>query len=121
MRMAEQLHERRERHLRRSRPYRITIVAAGFLVVIAGLGLSAPGVPGPGFIVIALGLALLALEFAWAERLLQRALRYLDAASDRAANQSTRSKLLAGATVTAAAAAAIVAIIALDVSIPPFD
>ena len=40
--------------------------------------------PGPAFIVIPAGLAILALEFAWARRLLQRARAHADALLQRA-------------------------------------
>jgi hypothetical protein len=42
---------------------RIGIAIAGGLVVAAGLVLSMPLVPGPGILVIALGLGILSLEF----------------------------------------------------------
>ena len=42
---------------------RIGIAIAGGVVTIVGVVLSVPLVPGPGFLVIALGLAILSLEF----------------------------------------------------------
>jgi len=42
---------------------RIAIAIAGGLLVLAGLVLSVPLVPGPGLAVIILGLAVLSLEF----------------------------------------------------------
>jgi len=47
---------------------RIAVGVAGAATVAAGLALLV--LPGPGLLVIALGLAILALEFAWARRLL---------------------------------------------------
>ena len=44
---------------------------AGFTVLLIGLAMIV--LPGPAFIVIPAGLAILALEFAWARRLLARA------------------------------------------------
>jgi tellurite resistance protein TerC len=58
---------------------RLTLRHAGRLVVlvfgatIVLLGLVMVVTPGPGILVIFLGLGLLALEFAWAARLLRRA------------------------------------------------
>ena len=46
------------------------IAAAGFTVLLAGLAMTA--LPGPAFIVIPLGLGILATEFIWARRLLTR-------------------------------------------------
>lgn len=43
-------------------------ISAGFFLIAAGLVLSLPGVPGPGFLLIFLGLVLLAEHFHWARR-----------------------------------------------------
>ena len=51
---------------------RIGILIAGCGVILVGLVLSIPGFPGPGFVVIALGIAILATEFPSARRLLIR-------------------------------------------------
>ena len=47
-------------------------ILAGFTIILMGLVLSIPGVPGPGFLTILAGLAILAGEFVWAERVLNR-------------------------------------------------
>jgi uncharacterized protein (TIGR02611 family) len=49
---------------------RIAVLVIGFVVLGAGIAMLA--LPGPGLIVILLGLAILATEFAWAERALDR-------------------------------------------------
>jgi uncharacterized protein (TIGR02611 family) len=118
--MAERLDERRERHRQRSRLYRAAVTVAGFLIVLVGVALSAPGVPGPGFVLIAIGLAILALEFIWAERLLRRALAYIDRAAERAAAVSTRRKVAVGILSAAAGAAAIAAVIVFEIPVPPW-
>ena len=46
------------------------VFVAGTVLVVAGLLLSLPMVPGPGLALALLGLALLATEFEWAKRLL---------------------------------------------------
>jgi len=48
--------------------YRIGVGVVGFLVLVAGI-IMIP-FPGPGWLVVIAGLAILATEFAWAERLL---------------------------------------------------
>src|SRR5918997_6283859 len=68
--MLLRLQERRDRHLLRSRWYRIAFATAGFLVLVGGIVLSLPLVPGPGIVLLAIGLGMLALEFVWAERML---------------------------------------------------
>lgn len=64
---AEKLADKREAHQQRSRTYRIAYVAAGVVVLIAGI-LAIP-FPGPGWAIVFVGLGMLALEFTWAERL----------------------------------------------------
>jgi hypothetical protein len=63
----------RESHRGRSVLYRVTWVAAGFLVLLTGLAMTV--LPGPAVVVIPLGLAMLSLEFVWAERLLDVSVR----------------------------------------------
>lgn len=58
-------------------------------VLVAGLAVTAAGVamlvlPGPGFVVIIIGLAILATEFAWAEYLLDKAKEHAAKAADKA-------------------------------------
>jgi uncharacterized protein (TIGR02611 family) len=81
--MLRLLHERRRHHQERSRLYRIGFAAAGFAVLLAGVILSLPLVPGPGFVLVAIGLGMLALEFRWAERALERAVDALERGLDR--------------------------------------
>ncbi len=117
-RMADRLEERRENHLQRSRPHRIAVIVVGFLVTLLGVVMTGP-VPGPGFLVIPLGLALLALEFAWAERLLQRALAWAESASRSASEQSTARKVAAGVVFAAVVAAGVTAAILWDIPVLP--
>jgi uncharacterized protein (TIGR02611 family) len=81
--MIERLDERRDRHAQRSRVYRLMFTAVAFAVLLVGIILSLPLVPGPGLPLVAIGLAMLALEFAWAERLLQRLAHRVDQLEDR--------------------------------------
>jgi uncharacterized protein (TIGR02611 family) len=50
---------------------RVAVLVVG--VVILGAGVAMLVLPGPGILVIVLGLAILASEFAWAERALDKA------------------------------------------------
>jgi uncharacterized protein (TIGR02611 family) len=50
---------------------RIAVTVVGFVVLLAGLVMMVT--PGPGIVVILVGLAILATEWAWAERALDRA------------------------------------------------
>jgi hypothetical protein len=47
-------------------------ILLGFSALAFGLLLAIPGVPGPGFVVILGGLAILATEYAWARRYLMK-------------------------------------------------
>jgi uncharacterized protein (TIGR02611 family) len=48
---------------------RVIRVTAGIVIVITGLIMSIPGVPGPGLLVAFAGLSILAIDFVWAHRL----------------------------------------------------
>jgi len=51
--------------------WRILIGVVGSVVILAGIGISIPGIPGPGFLVILAGLAILATEFSAPRRFLR--------------------------------------------------
>jgi tellurite resistance protein TerC len=53
--------------------WRVIVIVVGFTVLLIGLALLV--LPGPAFVVIPLGLAILATEFAWAKKLLDRVKR----------------------------------------------
>jgi Flp pilus assembly protein TadB len=80
----QKLRRQKERHRQRSRIYRIVFAVFAVLVVLAGIVLSLPFVPGPGLLLIAIGLGMLALEFERAERLLERILDRVEAAREHA-------------------------------------
>jgi uncharacterized protein (TIGR02611 family) len=113
------LRERKERHKQRHILHRIAIVLVGVLIVLAGAALSAPGVPGPGIAVILIGLGFLALEFDWAERLLERAIIWADRAKDRAEETSPKQRMLAGIAGAAVVAAFVAAAILWDIPLLP--
>ncbi len=48
---------------------RIARITAGVVLLIVGLVLMLPGVPGPGFVVVFAGISVLAVDFVWAHRL----------------------------------------------------
>ena len=82
--LAEKLARRRERHLKHSKPYRIAFMVLAFVVVLAGLALVP--LPGPGWAIGFIGLGMLALEFDWAENLMETILDRFAAAKESAAN-----------------------------------
>jgi uncharacterized protein (TIGR02611 family) len=108
----ERLLARREQHQERHIAFRILWGIAGTLVLIGGLIMLVT--PGPAFVLIPVGLAMLALEFEWAERLLERALIQAEKARDKAAATSTWQKIAGGVlAVGAIAGAAVVALVVL--------
>ena len=60
---------------------RVIITVVGSTVLVVGVLLLV--LPGPAFIVIPLGLAILALEFDWARRLLRRVRSYYESRQAR--------------------------------------
>jgi uncharacterized protein (TIGR02611 family) len=110
--LVRRLRERREAYRQRGRAYRIAWITAGVIVVVAGLAMVV--LPGPALVVIPIGLAMLSLEFAWAERLLDTTLERGIDAKDIALNASRRQKSVGiAAIVCAIAAVAAVALIYL--------
>jgi uncharacterized protein (TIGR02611 family) len=103
--LIERVRARRDRHKERSRLFRIGFAALGFLVCAAGLVMLVT--PGPGIPVIVLGLAMLALEFAWAERWLERVIER----GEQAVEQVTKGSPLRQAAVIAVGVAGLVAVV----------
>ena len=113
------LQERKERHRQRHPVARAAVVLFGVLVVLVGIFLSGPGIPGPGFLVILIGLGFLALEFDRAERLLERAIVWGDRMADRAEETTTTQRVLAGAAAALAIGAFVAAAILWDIPLLP--
>jgi uncharacterized protein (TIGR02611 family) len=115
--MVRRLRERRDEHAQRGRIYRAAFVIAGFVVLAAGLAMLV--LPGPAFVVIPIGLAILSLEFAWAERLLERALMQAEDARQKAAQATPAQKLLTVVATAFAVAAFVAAAIIWDIPYIP--
>ena len=114
----KKLHERRDAHKDRHKVVRAGVVVLGVLITLAGIVMTGP-VPGPGFLIIPIGLALLALEFTWAERLLERAVVWADKAKDQAASRSKGEKIASGVAVAVGIAAFVTAAILWDIPVVP--
>lgn len=111
------LRERRKRHKQRNPIIRIVYVAAAVTVVLAGIAMLL--LPGPAFVVIPIGLTMLALEFASAERLLDRALDQADAAKQKASETTPAQRALMVIACVLAAGAAVTAAILWDIPYLP--
>jgi uncharacterized protein (TIGR02611 family) len=104
--LVERLEARREEHIRRGRFYRLVFALAGAIVLLGGLVMLVT--PGPAFVLIPIGLAMLSLEFVWAEKMLEHALERAEIAKEKAA-QTTRMQRAFGVVAGILAAAACVA------------
>ena len=115
--LVRKLRARQAEHKQRGRLYRLMFVAIGLAVLCLGIAMLA--LPGPAFVVIPIGLAILSLEFTWAERLLERALVKGEEAKRKAARATRGQKILSGLAIACAAAAALTAALVWDIPYLP--
>lgn len=116
-RLVQRLEKQRDRH--RTRPFivRMLYIVAGFTLLGAGVAMVV--LPGPAFVVIPIGLAVLSLEFAWAERLLEHALKQGEIAKQKAAETTRTERILTLIAVGLAAAAVVAWAIWGDIPLVP--
>jgi uncharacterized protein (TIGR02611 family) len=115
--LVRKLRARQEEHRRRGKLYRALFVLLGLVVLAVGIAMLA--LPGPAFVVIPIGLAILSLEFAWAERLLEKALIKGEEARRKAADASPAQKILSAVGVVLGVAAAAAAAVLWDIPYLP--
>ena len=115
--LSEKLARRRERHIQHSTAYRVLFVIAAFAILIGGLALVP--LPGPGWAIVFIGLGMLALEFKWAENLMEKILDRFEAAKRSAANASPLQKALGVAATALGIAACVAAAILWDIPLLP--
>jgi len=72
---------------------KVAILIVGSVVLLAGIAMLA--LPGPGMVVIIVGLVILAQEFTWAERLLDIAVEKVAGANVRAQESRHGKRMLA--------------------------
>ena len=96
--LVQRLEAQRERHRQRGFLVRMLYTIVGFGLLIVGLLMLV--LPGPALIVIPIGLAVLSLEFVWAEGLLERTLAHADTAR-RKAQETTPTQRIVTATGSA--------------------
>jgi uncharacterized protein (TIGR02611 family) len=114
----QKLQRRKERHRQRPAVVRWGVVVLGVLITVAGVVMTGP-VPGPGFLIIPVGLALLALQFEWAERLLEKAVVWADDAREKARNRSKGEKIASGIGIAAGIAFFVTAAVLWDIPVLP--
>jgi uncharacterized protein (TIGR02611 family) len=116
--LVERLRDQRERHRERRFIVRVAFVVAGFTLLFAGLAMLV--LPGPALAVIPIALAILSLEFAWAGRLLEKALEQAEKAKQTAKETSRTQRIVVAIAVVAAIAAAITASILWEIPLVPY-
>lgn len=115
--LVRRLRERKEAHRRRGLIYRSVFVVAGITLLLAGIAMLV--LPGPGWGAIIVALAILALEFAWAEYLLERVLVQADRAQRKARAATPAQKRLTLVATACAVAAGVGAVLAWDIPYVP--
>ncbi len=115
--LVRRLERQRARHRQRPVVVRALYVVVGFTLVAAGAGMLV--LPGPAFVVIPIGLALLSLEFVWAERLLGTALKKGEEAKRKAAQTSTQQRALTAAAFVLGAGALVAWALLGDIPVVP--
>ena len=114
---ADKLAARREAHLQRSRVYRALFVIAGLIVLLVGLAMLV--LPGPALVVIPIGLAMLAMEFAWAENALEKTLTQAEKAQATAKEATRTQKILSALAIGLGIAAFVAAAALWDIPVLP--
>jgi uncharacterized protein (TIGR02611 family) len=115
--LVERLRKQRERHRRRPLVVRVLYIVVGFTLLAAGVAMLV--LPGPAFVVIPIGLALLSLEFAWAENLLDRALEQGEAAKRKAAETTKTQRVLSAIAIALGVGAGVAWAIFGDIPVLP--
>ena len=115
--LVERLRDQRERHLERSKIVRALYVVVGATVFLGGVIMLIT--PGPAFVLIPIGLAMLSLEFVWAERLLEKSLEHAQIAQEKAAQTTRTQRILVGIATILAVAAVGLAWVWWDIPILP--
>lgn len=114
---AERLDAWRERYQQKGRLYRLLWITTGAILVVCGLAMLI--LPGPAFVVIPIGLAMLAMQFAWAESMLETALKQADKAQQKARDASRAQKIFGVVATALGIAAAATAWILWEIPVLP--
>lgn len=115
--LVERLESKRAEHLRHGLVYRIMFGVTGLIVLLAGIAMLV--LPGPALVVIPIGLAMLALEFAWAEKMLELALERAEVAKEKVGETSKRQRIFGFVAMGLGAAAFVAAAVTWDIPLLP--
>ncbi len=109
----ERVRERKEAHKQRGRIYRVSFAVVGIALILLGLVLIP--LPGPGWLTVAIGVGMLALEFDRAEQLLERLLQNIEDAAETAVHAPLWQKAIGVAAMTAATVGAVAAAVLWEI------
>src|SRR5690242_15550673 len=115
--LIERLEAQRASHRHRHPLFRVAFGVAGVVVTLAGVVMLVT--PGPAFVLIPIGLAMLSMEFVWAERLLAKSLEQAAIAQEKAAQTTRRERVLAALAGLLALAAVVLAVLWWDIPLLP--
>jgi uncharacterized protein (TIGR02611 family) len=115
--LVEKLEARRATHRERHPLFRIGFGVVGVVILVAGLVMLVT--PGPAFVLIPIALAMLSMEFIWAERLLDKSLEQAARAQQKAAETTRAQRVLAAIATVLAIAAGVLAIVWWDIPLLP--
>ena len=116
--IVRRLEQQRTRHRQRPFIVRVLYILVGFTLLLGGLGMLV--LPGPAFVVIPIGLAILSLEFVWAEALLDRALEQGEVARQKAAATTKTQRILSAIAFVLGGAALVAWAMFGDIPLLPF-
>ena len=115
--LIERLEARRASHRERHPLFRVAFGVAGAAVTLAGLVMLVT--PGPAFVLIPIGLAMLSMEFAWAERLLAKSLERAAIAQEKAARTTRAERIFVAVGTALAIVACVLAVLWWDIPLIP--
>jgi uncharacterized protein (TIGR02611 family) len=115
--LIERLEAQRATHRERHPLIRVGFGFSGAVITLAGVIMLVT--PGPAFVLIPVGLAMLSMEFVWAERLLGKSLEQAAIAQEKAAQTTRTQRIMAAIAGLLAIAAFVLAILWWDVPLLP--
>lgn len=116
-RLLEELAAKRKRHRQRSWIVRVLFMLAGSTLVLTGAAMLV--LPGPALVVLPVGFAILALEFAWAERMLEQVIEQAEKAKKTAGKTTRLQRIVLALAAVAAVCAVLAAELAWDLPLIP--
>lgn len=106
----------RDRYESKGPIYKGAWLVLGVLVTLAGIIMIVT--PGPALVLIPLGLAMLAMQFEWAETLMEKALAHAEKTAEQAKETTPLQRVMAVLAVVLLIAAVVAAIFYWDINVP---